>query len=75
MTLKKIEECYPELSEALRKKCFDFLWGIGLIDFEQISAMSHDLFSTFDGLKSLAQSHDEKQIIFETMEELKNYGK
>jgi hypothetical protein len=26
-------------------------------------------------LKSLAQSHGEKQITFETIEELKNYGK
>ncbi|WP_162532340.1 hypothetical protein, partial [Candidatus Scalindua japonica] len=71
---KEIAECYPELSEDLRKKCFDFLWGIESIDFEQISAMSYDLFSTFDELRSLAESHGEKQVTFETMEELKNYG-
>ena len=72
---KEIEECYPELSAGLRKKCFDFLWGMGLLDFEQISAMSYDLFSTFDELRFLAESHGEKQVTFETMEELKNYGK
>ncbi|MHC4269305.1 MAG: hypothetical protein ACYSTS_12655 [Planctomycetota bacterium] len=71
---KEIEECYPELSTDLRKKCFNFLWGLGLLDFEQISAMSHDLFSTFEELRFLAESHGEKQITFETMEELKNYG-
>ncbi|MGR3292788.1 MAG: hypothetical protein ACUZ9M_02070, partial [Candidatus Scalindua sp.] len=72
---KEIEECYPELSNDLRGKCFNFLWGLGLLDFEQISAMSYDLFSTFDELRFLAESHREKQITFETMEELKNYGK
>lgn len=72
---KEIEECYPELSANLRKRCFTFLWGMGLLDFEQISAMSYDLFSTFEELKSLARSHGEKQITFETMEELKNYEK
>ena len=72
---KEIEECYPELSEDLREKCFTFLWGMGLLDFEQISAMSYDLFSTFDELRFLAESHGEKQVTFETMEELKNYGK
>jgi hypothetical protein len=72
---KEIEECYPELSAGLRKKCFDFLWGLGLLDFEQISAMSYDLFSTFDELRFLAESRGEKQVTFETMEELKNYGK
>jgi hypothetical protein len=72
---KEIEECYPELSEDLRKKCFTFLWGMGLLDFEQISAMSYDLFSTFEELRFLAESHGEKQITFETMAELKNYGK
>jgi hypothetical protein len=72
---KEIDECYPELSEDLRKKCFTFLWGMGLLDFEQISAMSYDLFSTFDELRFLAESHGEKQVTFETMEELKNYGK
>ena len=71
----EIDECYPELSEDLRKKCFTFLWGIGLLDFEQISAMSYDFFSTFDELRFLAESHGEKQITFETMEDLKNYGK
>ncbi len=71
---KEIEECYPELSANLRKKCFGFLWGLGLLDFEQISAMSHDLFSTFEELRFLAESHGGKQITFETMEELKNYG-
>jgi hypothetical protein len=71
----EIDECYPELSEDLRKKCFTFLWGIGLLDFEQISAMSYDLFSTFEELRFLAESHGEKQVTFETMEELKNYGK
>ena len=71
----EIEECYPELSAGLRKKCFAFLWGLGLLDFEQISAMSYDLFSTFDELRFLAESHGEKQVMFETMEELKNYGK
>ena len=72
---KEIEECYPELSADLRKKCFDFLWGMGLLDFEQISAMSYDLFSTFDELRFLAESRGEKQVVFDTMEELKNYGK
>ncbi len=72
---KEIEECYPELSTDLRKKCFTFLWGMGLLDFEQISAMSYDLFSTFDELRFLAESHGEKQIVFETMEELGRYGK
>ncbi len=71
---KEIEECYPELSANLRKKCFSFLWGLGLLDFEQISAMSHNLFSTFEELRFLSESHGEKQITFETMEELKNYG-
>jgi hypothetical protein len=70
---KEIEECYPELSPDLRKKCFNFLWGLGLLDFEQISKMSHDLFSTFEELRFLAESHGEKQITFETMEELRNY--
>ena len=72
---KEIDECYPELSKDLRKKCFTFLWGMGLLDFEQISAMSYDLFSTFEELRFLAESHGEKQVTFETMEELKNYGK
>ena len=72
---KEIDECYPELSTGLRKKCFTFLWGIGLLDFEQISAMSYDLFSTFDELRFLAESHGETQVTFETKEELKNYGK
>jgi hypothetical protein len=72
---KEIEECYPELSDDLRKKCFTFLWGMGLLDFEQISAMSYDLFSTFEELRFLAESQGEKQVTFETMEELKNYGK
>ena len=49
---KEIGECYPELSAGLRKKCFDFLWGLGLLDFEQISEMSHDLFSVFEELIS-----------------------
>jgi hypothetical protein len=70
---KEIEECYPELSPDLRKKCFNFLWGLGLLDFEQISKMSHDLFSTFEELRFLAESHGEKQITFETMAELRNY--
>ena len=48
---------------------------MGLLDFEQISAMSYDLFSTFEELNSLAQLNGEKQITFETIEELKNYGK
>ena len=72
---KEIDECYPELSKDLRKKCFTFLWGMGLLDFEQISAMSYDLFSTFEELRFLAESQGEKQVTFETMEELKNYGK
>ena len=72
---KEIDECYPELSTGLRKKCFTFLWGMGLLDFEQISAMSYDLFSTFDELRFLAESHGETQVTFETKEELKNYGK
>ena len=72
---KEIDECYPELSTGLRKKCFTFLWGMGLLDFEQISAMSYDLFSTFDELRFLAESHGEKQVTFDTREELKNYGK
>ena len=72
---KEIEECYPELSSDLRKRCFSFLWGMGLLDFEQIAAMSYDLFSTFEELKSLALSYGEKQITFETIEELKCYVK
>jgi len=72
---KEIEECYPELSAGLRKKCFDFLWGLGFLDFEQISAMSYDLFSTLEELRLLAESHGEKQVTFETMEELKSYGR
>lgn len=72
---REIEECYPELSAALRKRCFAFLWGMGLLDFEQISAMSYDIFSAFEELKSLARSHGEKQITFETIEGLKNYRK
>jgi hypothetical protein len=72
---KEIDECYPELSKDLRKKCFTFLWGMGLLDFEQISAMSYDLFSAFEELRFLAESHGEKQVTFETMEELKSYGK
>ncbi len=71
---KEIEECYPELSADLRKKCFNFLWGMRHLDFEQISAMSYDLFSTFEEIRFHAESYDEKQITFETMEELKNYG-
>ncbi len=70
---KEIEECYPELSFDLRNKCFGFLWALELLDFEQISAMSHNLFSTFEELRFLAESHSEKQITFETMEKLKNY--
>ncbi len=69
----EIEKCYPELSVNLRKKCFNFLWDLGLLDFEQISAMSYDLFSIFEELQLLAESHGEKQLTFETMEELKNY--
>lgn len=72
---REIEECYPELSAALRKRCFAFLWGMGLLDFEQISAMSYDIFSAFEELKSLARSHGGKQITFETIEGLKNYRK
>ena len=71
----EIEECYPELSAGLRKRCFTFLWGMGLLDFEQISAMSYDLFSTFEELKFLALSHGEEQITFKTIGELKNYWK
>ncbi len=71
----EIGECYPELSAGLRQKCFAFLWGLGLLDFEQISAMSYDLFSTFEELRFLAESHGEKQVTFESMEELKKYGK
>ncbi len=71
---KEIEECYPELSSTLRKKCFKFLWELEIFDFEQISEMSYDLFSTFEKLKLLAKSHGEKQNTFETTEELKNYG-
>ncbi len=36
----EIGKCYPELSAGLRIKCFAFLWGLGFLDFEQISAMS-----------------------------------
>lgn len=72
---REIEECYPELSAALRKRCFAFLWGMGLLDFEQITEMSYDLFSTFEELRLLAQSHGERQLTFETIEGLKNYRK
>jgi hypothetical protein len=71
---REMGECYPELSMGLRKKCFGFLWIQGLLNFEQITEMSHDLFSTFDELRSLVQSHGEKLIKFETLEDLKNYG-
>ncbi len=70
---KEIEECYPELSIELRKKCFDFLWGLEPLDFEQISEMSHNLFSASKELESFAQSHGEKLIKFDTLEDLKNY--
>lgn len=72
---REIEECYPELSATLRKRCFAFLWGMGLLDFEQITEMSYDLFSTFEELRLLAQSHGERQLTFETIEGLKNYRK
>ncbi len=72
---KEIEECYPELSVDLRKQCFAFLWGLELLDFEQISAMSYDLFSAFEELRCFSESHGEKLVTFETMEALKNYGK
>jgi hypothetical protein len=72
---KEIEEYYLELSAGLSKKCFDFLWGLRLLDFEQISAMSYDLFSTFEELRCPPESHGEKQVTFETIEELKKYGK
>ncbi len=43
---KEKEVCYPELSVGLRKKCFDFLWGMVLLDFE--TDFSNELRSLFD---------------------------
>ena len=72
---KEINECYPELSAMLRKKIFDFLWKLEPLNFEQISQMSHDLFSASEELNSIAKSHGEKLHDFEILEDLKNYGK
>lgn len=70
---KEIAECYPELSEELRGKIFSLLWKLGPLDFEQITKMSHDLFSVSEDIKSLAGSYGEKLLDFETLEDLKNY--
>jgi len=70
---KEIDECYPELSDGLRKKVFDFLWKLGPLNFEQITDMSRNLFSATEGLKSLADSYGEKLRMFETIDDLKNY--
>ncbi|MEE9584907.1 MAG: hypothetical protein V3W51_05430 [Candidatus Brocadiales bacterium] len=72
---KEMEECYPELSAELRKKVFDFLWELEPLSQKQIAEMSHDLFSASNELRSLANSRGEKLHNFETLEDLKNYGK
>ncbi|MFQ5963309.1 MAG: hypothetical protein ACE5KZ_03385 [Candidatus Scalinduaceae bacterium] len=72
---REMEECYPELSAELRKKSFDFLWNLEPLNHEQITKMSHDLFSASEELKSIAQSRGEKLHNFKTLEDLKNYSK
>ena len=72
---EEMKECYPELSMELRKECFDFLWELEPLNHEQITEMSRNLFSVSRELESLAQSRGEKQIKFETLEELINYGR
>ncbi|MFQ5713808.1 MAG: hypothetical protein ACE5GU_07240 [Candidatus Scalinduaceae bacterium] len=71
---EEMKECYPELSMELRKECFDFLWELEPLNHEQITEMSRNLFSASKEIESLAQSRGEKQIKFETLEELINYG-
>ncbi|MCP5004224.1 MAG: hypothetical protein GY941_09830 [Planctomycetes bacterium] len=70
---KEIDECYPELSEYLRKRVFEFLWDLDPFVHEQIVEMSHDLFSGANELKSLADSRGEKIESFRTLEELKSF--
>ncbi len=70
---KEIEECYPELSEDLRKRVFVYLWELDPLSHERIVEMSHDLFSGVEELKSLADSRGERLQNFATMEELKNF--
>jgi hypothetical protein len=70
-----MKECYPELSMELRKECFDFLWELEPLNHEQITEMSRNLFSASKEIESLAQSRGEKQIKFETLKELINYGR
>ncbi len=72
---EEMKECYPELSMELRKECFDFLWELEPLNHEQITEMSRNLFSVSKEIESLAQSRGEKQIKFETLEELINYGR
>ncbi len=72
---EEMKECYPELSMELRKECFDFLWELEPLNHEQITKMSRNLFSASKEIESLAQSRGEKQIKFETLEELINYGR
>ena len=66
-------ECYPELSDDLRKRVFEVLWDLGPLSHEQIVEMSHDLFSGVNELKSLADSRGERLRSFATLEELKNF--
>ncbi|MBO1224668.1 MAG: hypothetical protein JYX80_09565 [Candidatus Scalindua sediminis] len=72
---EEMKECYPELSMELRKECFDFLWGREPLNHEQITEISRNLFSASKEIESLAHSRGEKQIKFETLEELINYGR
>lgn len=71
----EIEECYPELSEDLRKRVFEVLWELDPLSHEQIVEMSHDLFSCVNELKLLADSRGERLKSFATLEELKNFKK
>ena len=70
---KEMEECYPELSEELRKKIFDFLWKLTPLNFKQITDMSRNLLSASEEINTLALSHDESVLNFKTLDDLKNY--
>ncbi len=72
---EEMRECYPELSMELRKECFDFLWELEPLNHEQVTEMSRNLFSASREIESLAHSRGEKQIKFETLKELINYGR
>lgn len=70
---KEMEECYPELSEELRKKIFDFLWKLTPLNFTQITDMSRNLLSASEEINTLAQPHSERVLCFKTLDDLKNY--